>query len=364
VTDSLLGIALPDRLLWFVALLVAVFFVSSLSLVATVAALRIRNVRRSRRWQRLETRWEPVIIGVLVGERPEAELHALVERRDQRYFVDFLLRYSTRLKGGERETVVRLAQRYLPAIARQLERRSGERRARAVRTLGELDVETYTPQIVAALRDPSPLVAITAGRALAQQRSPKLVRSLVDSLESFELWDTRFLSSLLADLGPEAMPALRAVLEDQERPARTRALAANTLERLNDLNAADIAVAVLEAGAATSTIPSEQHVDLMVAALRLVRKVGRGEHVGTVRRMLAASNAAVRGCAVDALASVGGGDDVPLIRKAIDDESNWVVMHAVRGLKALGRVDFLQDLAASNHPRADAAREVLAGTAS
>jgi HEAT repeat protein len=364
LTDSLLGVALPDRLLWFVALLVALFFVSSVSLIGTVVVLRVRNVMQLKRWHRLEARWEPAIIDVLVGQIRERELHALVRHEDQRYFVDFLLRYGKRLKGVERETVVRLAQRYLPAIAEQLEGRSPERRARAIRTLGELDAATYTTQIIAALRDHSPLVAITAGRALARRQDPELAQSLVDSLESFELWDTRFLSSLLADLGPKATPVLREVLDDRERPARTRALAAHTLERLNDLNAAHIAVAVLEASSAMSEPFSEERVDLIVAALRLIRKVGRGEHLGPVRRLVESSHAAVRGYAVNALASVGSSADAPLIRPAIDDESSWVVMHAVRGLKTLGELDELQQLAASNHPRADAAREVLAGSPS
>ncbi len=352
MTESLFGIVLPDRLLWFVAVLIAVFFLCALALIAAVVLLRVRNILKRRRWTRMELSWEPVIPDVLVYERPESDLHDLVKPSDQRYFVDFLLRYSSRLKGEERSTVLQLARPYMPAIARQLNRRSAERRARALKTLGELDADTYAAQTIEALRDPSPLVAITAARALARHRSPEMVHDLVQGMETFELWHTRFLAAILAELGPDVAPALRGFLQDPQHSARTRALAAATLEQLNDLNAVDAAVTVVE---------TERDVDLLVAAVRLIRKVGSGDHVAAVRRLLEAPSPAVRGYAVATLASIGTPGDTSLIQQAIDDESNWVVMHAVRGLKAVGRLDILRELAESDHPRAPAALEVLAG---
>jgi HEAT repeat protein len=353
ISDSLFGIAFPDRMLWFVALLIGVFFVSSLSLIFMVVLFRVRNVRRRKRWSRVELAWEHVMLDVLAGEKQADELNALVAARDNRYFVDFLLRYAARLKGAERDTVLQLARPYLPAIASQLERRSPERRARAVKTLGELDTVSYTSQIVAALHDPSPLVAITAAQALARHRSPDLVRDLVGSMETFELWDTRFLAAILAELGPDVAPALREFLADASHSVRTRALAAATLGELNDPAAADCAAEVLE---------TEKDVDLLVAALRLIRNVGSGAHVAAVRSLLESPSPAVRGYAVSALVAIGTPDDTAIIEAAIDDESSWVVMHAARGLEALGRLDILRLLAASDHPRASAAREILAGT--
>jgi hypothetical protein len=354
IGDSLFGIAFPDRLLWFVALLIGAFFACSLTLIAVVVLLRARNVRRRKRWARVERAWEHVMLDVLAGEKPAGELQALVAPRDERYFVDFLLRYASRLKGAERKTVHDLARPHLPSVAHQLTRRSAERRARGVKTLGELDTHTYTSQIVAALHDPSPLVAITAAQALARHRSPHVVRDLVESMETFELWDTRFLSAILAELGPEVAPALREYLTDSSHSVRTRALAAATLTQLNDLGAAEGAAKVLA---------TEQDVDLLVATLRLMRNVGSGEHVPAVRSLLRSPSPAVRGYAVSAMVAIGTAEDTANIEAAIDDESSWVVMHAVRGLKALGRLEILESLAASDHPRASAAREILASAA-
>ena len=355
MTDNLFGIALPDRLLWVVAILILVFFLSSVLLVVAVVLLRVRNIGRKKRWERMETTWEPVILGVLVSECAEEELHELVRPGDRGYFVDFLLRYSARLKGDERDTVLHLARPYLPAIARKLNRRSAEKRARALKTLGELDPDTYMSETVAALQDPSPLVAITAARVLARRRNPEMVSELVQAMKAFELWHSRFLASVLAEFGSEVAPALRGYFEDPKHSPRTRALAAATLEQLNDLPAADVAVEVAR---------TESDVDLLVAAARLIHRVGSGRHVAAVREMLSATNPAVRGYAVAALANIGTSEDAPLIRNAVDDESSWVVMHAVRGLKTIGRLDLLHKLVDANHPRASAAREMLAGSES
>ena len=85
MTDSLFGIVLPDRLLWFVALLSTVFFFSSFSLVTTVVGLRIRNLVRQRRWRAAEAKWGPLIMDVMLGDEPESALHACVgPRRGQR----------------------------------------------------------------------------------------------------------------------------------------------------------------------------------------------------------------------------------------------------------------------------------------
>jgi HEAT repeat protein len=351
VTDTLFGLTFSDRILWALAFLIVALFVGSFTLVVLVVHLRLRNIRRARKRANLEAQWEPIILEVLAGTMSASELHGLVQTENERYFINFLMRYSTRLKGDEREAVLDLARPYLPAVALQLRRRSPERRARAVQTLGELDVEGYTSEIMAALGDPSPLVAITAARALARQRNPDLAQGLMDSFAAVELWHKRFLSSMLASMGPKAGPVLREVLADPKRHTQTRVLAAETLVQLNDLAAVD---------SATTVIETEHDTDLLVAALRLIQKIGGEEQREPVQRLLDTPDPAVRANAVRALACIGTGSDVERVRAAVEDESNWVVMHAVWGLKALGRLDLLQELASSSHRRAAAAREMLA----
>jgi HEAT repeat protein len=351
VTDTLIGLNFSDQLLWALAFLIIALFVGSFVLVMLVVHLRLHNLRRARQRADLEAQWEPIILEVLAGGAPDAKLHALVKPEDEGYFVSFLMRYSTRLKGDEREAVLDLSREYLPAVALQLKRRSPERRARAVQTLGELDAHGYTDDLMSALSDPSPLVAITAARALARQRNPDLAQGLVASFGAVELWHKRFLSSMLASMGPKSGAILRDALGDPNRPTHTRVLAAETLVQLNDLAAADSATAVIQ---------TETDTDLLVAALRLIQRVGGEEQREPVKGLLQAPDPAVRANAVRALACVGTQSDVDLVRSAVEDESNWVVMHAVWGLKALGRLDVLRELVSSNHHRAAAAREMLA----
>lgn len=351
MTDTLISMTLADGLLWALAFLIVALFVGSFVLIVLVVYLRVRNMRRAKKRASLEARWEPIMLEVLAGAAPDSELHTLVKPDEERYFVDFLMHYSTRLKGDERAAVLELSHQYLPWVTLQLKRRSPERRARAVQTLGELDAQGYTDELMAALTDPSPLVAITAARALARQRNPDLARGLVDSFGAVELWHKRFLSSMLANMGPKSGPILREALADRNQPTHTRVLAAETLVQLNDLAAVDSATAVIQ---------TEHDTDLLVAALRLIQRVGGEEQREPVKRLLIAADPAVRANAVRALACVGTQSDVDLVRKAVEDESNWVVMHAVWGLKALGRLDMLRDIVSCNHRRAAAAREMLA----
>jgi len=348
--ETFIDLTFADRLLWALAFLIVALVLGSFTLVALVVHLRLRNIRRAKKRAHLEAQWEPIVLEVLAGDTPDSDLHGLVKPEEERYFVDFLMRYSTRLKGEEREAVLELSREYLPTVALELKRRSPERRARAVQTLGELDAQSYTAELMSALTDPSPLVAITAARALARQRNPDLAQALVDSFGAVALWHKRFLSAMLANMGPKAGPILRDALADPHQPTHTRVLAAETLVQLNDLAAVDSATAVIQ---------TENDTDLLVAALRLIQRVGGEEQREPVKGLLNAPDPAVRANAVRALACVGTQSDVELVRNAVEDESNWVVMHAVWGLKALGRSDLLRDIVSSNHRRSAAAREML-----
>ena len=104
---------------------------------------------------------------------------------------------------------------------------------------------------------------------------------------------------------------------------------------------------------------SETDVDLVVPVLGLIEKVGRHDHLAVVRNLLHSPDHAVRASAVSTLARIGTPADTAAIRSALEDDSNWVVLHAVRGLNEIGEVDFLSDMAASEHPGAIAAQEIL-----
>ncbi len=348
--DPAFSLPLSDRSLHIVSVAVLILLACAMAFTLAAAWLRVRNIRLTERWQRLEVEWEPVVLAVIAGDADESDFHRKVKRKDARYVADFLLRYARQLRGVEREAVARLAAPYLDGVVAELASRSPEKRAYALRTLRDLSAERYSAEFLRALADPSPLVAMNAFQALARQYDVAYADKLLRALERFEFWSRRYLAAMLANMGSESLEALRAAYADPGRPARVRAVLATTLANLNDARAADVASRILE---------SESHVDLVVASLSLLEKVGGHDQLAVVRSLVTSPNPVVRAQAVRTLARLGTSEDVSRVRSALDDESNWVAIHAAQGIRALGRTDLLATLEASDHPRAIAAREVL-----
>jgi HEAT repeat protein len=67
----------------------------------------------------------------------------------------------------------------------------------------------------------------------------------------------------------------------------------------------------------------------------------------------------VRAAATRALASLGSADEREWLRSALEDPSPWVALEAAEGLLESGGADVLRALAASDHPRAVLAQQVL-----
>ena len=322
----------------------------ALAFAALALFLRWRNAVRARRWGALEARWERTLLEVLAGDAPADALAPLVAPRDGSFFVGMLMRYARRLRGAERDTVVRIAQPYLGRIARQLRLRSAERRARAVQTLSVLGAEAYRDVVRRALDDPSPLVAMVAARALARGRDAEHGAAILARLERFDEWSARYLASMLAGMGAEVAAPLCDTLADPARAAWVRAVAADALTMLHDLPAADVAAAVLGA---------TDDRELLAANLRLLAALGRPAHVPRIRPLASSGDAVVRAMATRALAALGDETVRARLRDALDDPSPWVAHEAAAGLAESGGGEILRALADSDHPRAVLARQAL-----
>jgi len=318
----------PERVYVLLTLATAALLALALLFAVVAIVLRLRNTVVERRWARLEAAWTPPLLEILAGDLQRTSLLRLVARADRFRFADFLLRFARRLKGPEREVLRTLAAPVMDTVAERARRGSPERRAVAVQILGALGLPAQLVLLRHALDDPSPVVAMTAARALARRAQPAFIGDVVAHLPRFERWSFGFLASTLAAFGPAAAPALRAVLGDGAQPAWMRIVTAEALRMLHDPSAADRARAALDA-----TDP-----DLRAAALRLLAAVGRPEDAPAVRALASSPVDGVRAQAVAALASLGGAADVPLLRAALDDPSPWVVLRAAQSFKALGGV--------------------------
>ncbi len=350
--DYFLSLAFQNRVLFLLSLAIVFLLICSVIFAAYSILLRIRNNRKAAHWARLETAWEQAILEVLSGEKEPSDLQQRVGRKDTLYFVDFVMRYARRLRGQEREILTELVRPFLSRITERTVGGDAERRARAVQTISTLGFEEYTDRIIAALDDPSPLVAMIAARALARKEHPQHAVPVLKRLHRFQGWSRNYLSTMLSAVGPQIAPALRETLMDAGQPPQARAVAAEALRELNEFRAADDAVKVLE---------TEQDRDLLASSLRLLAQTGRPEHLPAIRSLLGSPDFVVRAQAAGALGAIGDHQDIPLLREAFEDPSQWVAIQAAQGLKESGGVQTLKEIADSDHPRADLAKQVLMG---
>lgn len=352
--SELLGLLdrLPVRETAFVVLilLVALLAVLSLGFAFNVLVLRIRNERTARRWARLEALWEEPVLAALADPERVPEVWKRVDDRHRVRFVDFVLRWSRRVRGRDEEVLKEVALPYLEPFVDEVEASRIEIRTRAVQVLGTLGLPRYTDAVVPALDDPSPLVAMVAARSLARMKDPRLAAEVVERLPRFRDWNRNFLASMLASMGSGAAPALQDAARDPGRAPWIRAVALDALRHLSEPESADIAAAV---------VAQESDREPLAAALRLLAEVGRPEHRDVVRARTKSSDFVIRAHALSALGTLAGEDEVPLLEEAMEDPSPWVAIHAAQGLHTAGADGALEVFARSGHPRAELARQVL-----
>ena len=209
----------------------------------------------------------------------------------------------------------------------------------------------YAAVLEKALDDPSPLVVMIAAESLVGPGNPGFVEQVLAHLHRFAGWHPVVLARLLADVGPEATPALRPALAETHRPGWVRIVVAQALRTIRDLESADVAVEVLG---------KETNPDLLVECLRLLAEVGESRHRKPLLPLLRSPEFPVRAQALRALREVGGPEDLPFFREALEDDSPWVALEAARGMEGLGGIEELKALAVSEDPRSTLARQVLA----
>lgn len=333
-----------------VAAIVAALLTLTIVFAAYTVALRIASRRKARRWKRLEDAWQEPLLRALADPSLAASVHDVVQPRDRLHFVRFVLDYARRVRGDERGVLRQLAEPYLDPIAERARSRRQEIRTRAVQTLGTLGLPRYAGEVVTALDDPSPLVAMVAARALATEEHPEYAPAVLHRLHRFENWSRGFLASMLSAIGAEGAPALRESLADEGEVSWVRAVTAESLTALKDLGSGDIAARVVDVG---------KDPELLVAALKLLAVVGRPEHAGVVRTRCASPDFRIRSAALLALGTLGDEEDRMRLLGAMSDPSPWVAIRAGQGLWEAGGAPLLRDLANSDHPRADLARQIL-----
>jgi len=329
----------------------ATLFVVTLVFSAYAIVLRFENERRDRRREALWERWRTALLDAVADPDKVPTLHQLVEPRRRIHFVGFVLQFARRMRGEETALLRSIVGPYLGLIAERVQSKRSEVRARAAQTLGTLGLPDHEDLVIAALDDPSPLVAMVAARALAKEGDPTYGDAVLARVHRFSDWNRPYLASMLAAMGPELAPGLRRGLADREATPATRAVMCQALRLRSDFEAGDVAAEV-----AAETDDRE----LLAEALRLLAQLGRPSHLPVVRALAESSDEVVRAQALRALGHLGGEDEIGTLAGALDDEFAWAALYAARGLRESGGRQLLLSARAEGGRRGRLAAQVLA----
>ncbi len=313
---------------------------------SVVILLRVRSNHRAKRFRRIESRWEPVIIQV-IGDGDDVVPR--VPGHEVRHVLEIAGRFARRLRGPDRERVQGFSAPLVGLLLPDLTAHSAEKRAATVELLSVLALDKHGSRIVAALDDPSARVSLVAARALSSPDHPQYTAAVLDRLHRYSNWSPSLMSSMLAQVGPGALVDLRRYLADAARPTQGRAVVAGALRLLRDPEGAPIA-----AGALDSEDP-----ELVVACLRLIDVVGSIEQANSVRPLLGHSAFFVRAESATVISHIGGPCDVDAVARMVHEDLPWVAIRSARALLELGQRETLEDLARGKGLAADSAREVL-----
>lgn len=322
----------------------------TVALAALTGFLRVRNALVARRWTAVERRWHDLLLHVIAGEKPAAELHAMVRGGEARYLLEIVSRFARRLRGEERTRCTAVVSPYLPLLVARASHRDPGMRAQAVYALGLVGMERHPDVVVAALDDRSDFVGMTAMRALAMPAHATHAPQLVARLDRFDAWDAGFLASVLAAIGPAVSPPLCDVLADGRRGNRVRGVAAEALRKLHYLPAGVIAASVAE---------TSSDRDLVASCLRLLEATGHSGHLQVVRALARSTDEVIRQQAVRALGTLEDAARMPSLVEYLSDASPWVGMEAGRALARFDGGRLLSPFAAGSGDTATIAAQAL-----
>jgi len=338
-----------DLALQLLILTVVFLFVLTIIIAIGVVLLRAKNNLASKRYSRLERSWEGQIMEILSIDEDETP-SMIIKGRDRLFFVQYLYRFASRLRGQELQIIKDLAQPYLAIIAKNLKRGYPELRARNINILATLGFPEFIDPIIHSLKEDAPIVKMAAARILAHVDYPEHINLILPELSHFDEWSMNFLASMLSEMGPAIAPRLREELLNREASVRVRIAAAESLRKIGDLAAPDTAAQVLEAG---------DDPELSATCLKLLRDMGTPRFRPLLLSLVNSPIEIIRIHAFSALGSVGSKEDASVLLAGLDDPSSWVALQAARALYQSNSTEVLEKIARSDHVRASIAQQIL-----
>ena len=274
--------------------------------VCVLAARRVLVARSERRRIEAETRLRPLALALLEGDR--VAVRELPER-DAEVLAALLGRLGRFLRGVSRERIAAFFDERgsVDRELRLLRSRRAWRRATAAFALGDMGAPRTVPALLSVLDDPDGDVRAAAVRSLGRLAAADAVEPIVYALADARVPRAVAGQALLA-IGPEALPALRALQTAPE--AEARAFAVELVGLLGD--ASD--------GAPLVERLRDSSAEVRATAARALGRLGAEEGAAELRVALDDRIPFVRGQAAHALGAVGDPAAVEdLLRVARDD---------------------------------------------
>ena len=339
-------------------IIILIVFISFLFIVSVIFALitlvlRLKNYLKGRKWSNLEDRWHNDLLAVLSETEEPRVLLDKVKNEHKLYFLDYLFRFALRIKGQELDTLTEIAKPFEDTLLKRLSEGDTTQKVRAVITLDKLQLPVDKADFIQLLDDPSPLVSLYAARAMIKQKysdQKEVLEKIVATLPRYQDWSYRLLSNILAQAGSQRAGFLRKKLLDKSLDKKTRVIIGESLILLNNIKAANTAARVLQ------DYPDD---DLAKTCLGIIANTGSPQHRPIVRTYLESSNPEIRGKAIQTLGTIGTQEDIPALKQAFNDQSNWIAYQAARALRQIKAEDVLQKISDQEGDKTQIALQVL-----
>ena len=330
----------------------------SAGLLLVTAGVRVFRSLLGAGRARAEAHVRPMVLAVVSGDEPPGDLVAARGARG-RAAERLTFAYLAQVRGDAAACLVEALQQRsaIQRVLRGAHSDSAHRRARAAERLGLIAspaAEARLTELITADNDRG--VRIVATRALGKTASAAAARALLHSLSRPSPVPEGIVASALLELGPEAVPALRAELEGGRRQ---RAMAATVLGLLDELPAWPELVANVTGG----------DFEVRASAVRALGRLGLPQAADAVTACLdPAERPELRALAASALGGIGDPRCGPALAACLDDPHYWVAHNAAVALAALGEAGEAELARAGHgegsgaaHAREALARRALAG---
>lgn len=317
-----------------IALIAGVLMTLGLGIIVNKAIREARAHADARRRAQLE----PKLLSVINAEERTADGAPVAKfpfreafgsppsGSDARVAEAILIDHAVRVKGVARDRISQAFDEmgYVDAYLGRLGAARWWFRADAAERLGIAHATRAIDPLVARMSDASPEVRLRAAKALGEIRGKAAVQPLVEALTQPSRWSTLRIADILSRMGAEAAETL--VEGWPALPPAAKIAALDILGKLGRPEAIDFLTGVLQSGSS----------DERARAAHALGMIGHHKPIEGLIRALGDAEWPVRAMAAKALGRIGSPDNVAPLARALKDKEWWVRSNAAGALKVLG----------------------------